>query len=162
MRRVRYIIFVMISLVALQAESRGAECEYWYSQVDPKTDSELELDESDPNSVLKGIECLLKLEGKRSEGAFGGATRDEVSQILPTSTVEICALYYISYLYSGDWKHASGVALVGSDGKLNSPSTIRVAFAEYRKWFRKVKSMGLAEARTAKVEPLGGSRIRWF
>lgn len=46
------------------------------------------------------------LEGDKSRGAFSGATHTAVSEIFPQSTVKICALYYISYLFYEKYDHA--------------------------------------------------------
>jgi len=77
--------------------------------------------------------------------------------------VEIAALFYASYIFYGkDWDHfATGIALM-EDRKINSPETIKKAYKHYRKWFEKVKEIGLEEARIRGLDPLKGSGIGWY
>jgi hypothetical protein len=137
-------------------------CMYWKAQVDPAVDVDFELDESNPAEVLKGIECLMKLEGKKSQGLFGGATGDNVSQLIPPASVEVCALYYVSYLFFEDWKHANGVALISADGRFNTGDATKKAFHSYRAWFKMVKKLGLSKARKLRLDPLANTNVRWY
>ncbi|MBK7705518.1 MAG: hypothetical protein IPJ30_06990 [Acidobacteria bacterium] len=146
-------------IVFLSATSvRSQECSYWFESVGVKNvRSKNETpDRNDPAVVLSGIRCLLTLEGDKSRGAFMGATHFGVSAQLPETTVEICALYTISELFTGTYKHADGVALVYADGRpeKNTDAQAKVAFESYRKWFQKVEEIGIGKARELKLDPL--------
>lgn len=151
-------------ILAATTFSFGQECGYWHAVVGVKglTISNEYVDESKPQNVMNGIECLLTLQGDVSRGAFGRSTNNRVSQQLPMSTVEICALYYISKLYWQRFEHADGVVLVDKKGRMNTTASVKKAFANYRKWFEKVKKIGLEESRRDKLDPLAGSGIRWY
>ena len=81
---------------------------------------------------------------------------------LPQPTVEIMALYYISYLYEEDWEHAVGIALWDKHGKINPPGSVHAAYLAYRRWFRRVQSVGLQQARKEHLQPLQGTEIEWY
>jgi hypothetical protein len=144
-------------------EAKGNICEYWQSKVDiEKPDFNFEIDETNPENAMRGIDCLLKLEGNKKEGLFSGATSDSVSQTFPPSSVEICALYYVSYLFYQDWKHADAIALVGRDSSINSDESVKKAFENYKFWLKKIKKTGLQKAREINLDPLSNSGIRWY
>ena len=81
---------------------------------------------------------------------------------MPSASVEIAALYYISFLYTGLPDHADGIALQGADGSLNPPGSVDIAYKAYREWFVQVKIMGLATARNRQLSPLKGTHLRWY
>ncbi len=139
--------------------------QYWQSKVDatvtaPKNTPEADV--TDPQVVMAGIECLLKIEGNKHPAKFSGAVNDEVSQIFPRATADVAALYYISYLYYQKWEHADAIALRGPDGEVNKSDDIREAYRSYRKWFKQVKRVGLAKAREMKLEPLKDTKVHWY
>jgi hypothetical protein len=116
------------------------------------------------------MQCLLSQQGNRKEG-LGQRNENEVSQLLPLPTVEISSLYYISTLFNGSPDFAQAVALIGVPPKtkgeydrlmFNTPSDIRKAYASYRRWFKRVKTLGLSEARRQKLDPLANSGVRWY
>lgn len=154
------MIFVLLGLYV--TEAKADTCKYWQSQVDTETDVDIEVDETNPKNVIAGIDCLLKLEGNKKEGLFSGATRDNVSQTFPAASVEICALYYASYLFKQDWKHANAIALVGKDGSINSDESVKKAFKSYKLWLKKLRQVGLQKAREKKLDPLANSGVRWY
>jgi hypothetical protein len=159
----KYCLLIVFMILGLQVmEAKADVCKYWQSQVDPEIDVDFEIDETDPKNIITGIDCLLRLEGKKKEGLFSGATKDNVSQIFPTASVEICALYYASYLFNQDWKHANAIALVGKDGSINSDESVKKAFESYKLWLKKLKKVGLQKAREMKLDPLENSGIRWY
>lgn len=158
----KLLLIALTIFFVFTTDSMAEVCKYWQAEVDPDIEVEFEIDETKSKNIMKGIECLLSLEGNKQEGLFGGATNESVSQIFPKSTIEICALYYISYLFYQDWNHASAVALVGSDGSLNSDETVKRAFERYRLWFTKIKKVGLQKARSQRIDPLEGSGMRWY
>jgi len=104
----------------------------------------------------------MKSKGNKNPAGFSGATSPEVSEILPHATVEIAALYYISYLYEGSFQHAYGVSLVDKKGIYNSSNAVDIAYSAYHKWFKCIKSIGLAKAKEKHLDPLKGTGIYWY
>ena len=155
-------IIVFLSATSVWSQ----ECDYWFEWAGVKSVSppKSEPDTKDPAVVLSGIRCLLTVEGDKSHGPFMGATHFGVSAILPETTVEICALYKISHLFTGTYKHADGVALRYTDSRpeKNTDAQVKVAFESYRKWFQKVEEIGIEKARELKLDPLNGSGVRWY
>ena len=128
------------------------------------------IDETIPSNVVAGIECLLKLEGRKKIGVRSGA-KPEISQRVPEASVEINALYTISELFYHNDDFADAIALVSvpierhgeyHEYVFNSKKYIKRAFASYRRWFEKVKEIGLEEARKQKLDPLAGSGVTWY
>jgi hypothetical protein len=119
---------------------------------------------------LEAIQCLLTAENDQRPAAFGGVTRFDVSELFAMPPVSLAALYAISYIYSGHYNHAAAVALRGEDAGLTGSnglyatriSAIHKAYASYRKWFDKVRQLGLANAQAAGLQPLEGSGLRWY
>jgi hypothetical protein len=110
--------------------------------------------------VMAAIGCLLKCKGNKSPSGISGVTTIYFSEFYPDASIEVAALYYISYLYKANPTHAIGIAL-RKDGKFNPPGAVELAYKYYEKWFEKVKEIGLAKARELKLEPLEGSGISW-
>jgi hypothetical protein len=162
---------VLITLIALGSTAlvKAQDCNYWFAQVDPTVKGmDHELNESNPEVVLEGINCLLRLEGNRKPGVFGGS-KAYVSQTFPRASVEVDALFRISELFYGNDDFASSVALVRRDGKsserkewYNRREYVNKAFISYLRWFKRVKEIGLEEARRQKLDPLSGSGISWY
>jgi hypothetical protein len=111
---------------------------------------------------IEAIACLLKHRGDKRPARFGGATNLSVSQILPSATVDLASLYYVSYLFTGNWQHADGIALWNRDGVMNPPGSVDLAYASYIAWFQRVKSMGISEARKQGLDPLEGTGLHWY
>jgi len=119
---------------------------------------------------LNAIQCLLAEEDDLRPGAFSGATRLDVSQLFAPTRANLAALYAISYVYSGRFDHASAIALRGDNAShsdahhfyVTNPSAVHKAYRAYRIWFSKVRRMGLAGARQAGVQPLGGTGLHWY
>jgi hypothetical protein len=140
-----------------------AHCRYWQAKIDPRLEVPVErADEMTEEMIMEGFECLLELEGNSEPARFGGATHFEVSQIAEPPSVAVAALYYISYLFTGNWSHADMVALRGRDGSINSQSTVAKAYRAYRSWYDQVKKIGLKKARPEQLDPLTGSGISWY
>jgi|GEM_PF-1324560 len=110
--------------------------------------------------VMAAIGCLLKCKGNKNPAKIGGVTTIYFSQFYPDASIEVAALYYISYLYKANYTHAMGIAL-RKDGRFNPPGAVEIAYSYYEKWFEKVKKIGLAKARKLKLEPLEGSGVSW-
>lgn len=111
---------------------------------------------------MEGMSCLLQCRGITREAGISGATHYEVSAGLPRATVELAALYYISFLFTGQRTHADGVALWNSDGVINPPGSIDTAYEAYERWFRRVQELGLATAREQGLNPLEGTGLAWY
>jgi hypothetical protein len=121
------------------------------------------MDEENPAKIMQAVECLLKLEGNKNKAKFSGATNPRVSQLFEPATVEVAALFYVSYLFYQKWDHADAIALVGENNqKVNTPKTVKKAYKYYRSWFKQVKSIGIVKARKMKIEPLKGKDVRWY
>jgi hypothetical protein len=82
--------------------------------------------------------------------------------MLPQATVELASLYYVSYLFTGNYQHGDGIALWDRKGVINPPGGVDTAYASYRAWFKKVKSVELAEARKQHLDPLEGTNLYWY
>jgi len=159
------LLFFMVSV------AKAGGCEYWNTLVDPKAPDvpEAEIYRAEKDQ-LTGIQCLLKLEGRKRRGVRFGSKPD-VSQIVPEASIEINALYQISELFYGNTDFAEAVALVEDPPKLvgeydaeeyNSSAAVKKSFASYRKWFKEVQKIGLEEARKRKMDPLTGSGVKWY
>lgn len=140
---------------------------HWYSRVSEAAFKagkyNASVDEKDTQTIMKGIPILLSFEFDQSEASFCAATSPEMDPPTQECTVEVAALFYISYIFYGkDWDYfAGGIALV-ENGKINSPETIAKAYASYKKWFKKVQKIGLEEARKQDLDPLGDTGIGWY
>jgi len=150
--------------MAQEPKTPPAACKEWDKRVDPSwgpagiTLAQIPRDAE----VLVAIDCFLKHQGNKNRARFGGATNPRTSQILPDATIELASLYYISYLFTRDWQHGDGVALWNPEGIINPLSSIDTAYAAYRAWFERVRSVGLAEARKQRLDPLGGTGLHWY
>lgn len=170
MSKLRIIIPALFLMTAFFVfDSNAQDCNYWDAGVGVKNSNLKRGDKDEKNleNIMEGIECLLRLEGDKSRGAFGGATSTSGSWALNSpTTVEICALYYISVLYYERFDHASAVVLLYKNYQetksKNSDEAVKAAFESYRKWFAKVKEIGLKEARKQKLDPFEGSDVRWY
>lgn len=160
----------ILVILYLYTATMAQKCEYWRSRVDLRyADTQLEVDEKDPRNILRGIECLLAEQGNQRP-SFLIRSQVHISDMLPVPTVEVSALYYISFLFNGDHTFAEAVALSDDPPKFfgdppqlkyNSKATIGRAFRSYRKWFRNVKQVGLDRARRLNLDPLDGSGVQW-
>ena len=165
------ILSVMGLFVAFRSTARSSEmaggpdsCEYWQAKADaslPRPTAP-DPDLTDSSTLMAGIECLLKMEGNKNRAAFSGAISLSVSQSFENTPADVAALYYISYLYYQRFDHADAVALSGTDGSVNTPEVVREAYRSYKKWFAEVKRVGLTKARQMKLDPLKGTKVRWY
>jgi hypothetical protein len=145
--------------------SQHEVCKYWLSRIDSnvkQTDQFKRVDESNIENIIVGAECLLALEGNKNRARFSGATRHDVSQLFAPATVDIAALYYISFLFTQKWDHADAVAIVDKEGRINTDESIKEAFQAYREWFKEVKKLGIHKARERGIDPFAGKNIRWY
>ncbi len=180
-----YCLILCSTVTLAQGQKKG--CEYWQSRVIPtskiksqtneiRTDGDLSLllqgnnsrlnithlEDLTESETLEGIKCLLKLKGNKTLSDLS-VMRADVSQYFVTTTpVEVAALYYVSYIFLQKWDHADAAFLVDKRNKLNSRKTVSIAYKAYKKWFAKVKKIGLEEARKQKLDPLRNSGVRWY
>lgn len=156
------------------------KCSYWQAKVNPSiklpknadgTDQknptvelsfDFDISEKDSEKLLEAAECLLKLKGKTSSSNLSTVFGLGHSSRLPSPTVKVAALYYISALYYKKWRHANGIMLIDNDGKRNTKESVEAAYKAYQSWFEKVKEIGLEEARKQKLDPLAGSGVSWY
>lgn len=168
MNKLKLFLPIAFMCVLFVTDALSQDCNYWYAEVGVKSANAKAGDKDKKNiqNIVEGIECLLKLEGDKTRGAFSGATHTRVSQMFPRATVEICALYYISYLFYEKYDHANGIALryknYEENRTINSDEAVKIAYESYRKWFEKVKEIGIEEARKQKLDPLECSGVRWY
>lgn len=151
--------------VSNKMQTATNKCLYWQSRVDESVkppESYKGLDETNEQNIMEGIECLLNLEGNRNDAKFSGANKPYVSQIFKQATVEVAALYYISYLYTQKWDHADAIFLANDNEEATEAETTRRAYKAYRAWYKEVKKIGIAKAREKHLNPLEGTGIRWY
>ncbi|KXK07353.1 MAG: hypothetical protein UZ17_ACD001000010 [Acidobacteria bacterium OLB17] len=165
--KLNYLLSIALVFGAASLSVVGQDCNYWYASVGVKSSDKRRgpMNKADTGNILSGIECLLRLEGDKSRGAFTGATSSSGMFFMPEATVEIDALYYISVLFYRRYDHALAVALRSTsdteEPKINSDEVVKAAFESYRRWFAKVKEIGFEEARRRKLDPLEGSNVVW-
>ena len=151
--------------VSNKMQTKADKCLYWQSRVDESVklpDGYQKPDEKDERTIMEGIECLLNLEGNKNKAKFSGATHNYVSQLFEPATVEVAALYYISYLYIQKWDHADAIYLANNSEDAEGAETVRRAYVAYRAWYEKVKKVGIVKAREQQFDPLEGTGIRWY
>ena len=172
MRKRKYIRYYLVLFyfcigICLPAPSfaqiENPNCVDWHSKIDPgKPFAFVNVKNKTESEIFLGIACLLKLEGKKMNSNVGGATRGDVSEIFGATTVEVAALFYISYLFYDNWQHADAPFLIDKNHKRNTDKAVRDAFRAYKKWFTNVKALGLEDARKQKLDPLTGSGVSWY
>ena len=139
------------------------KCSVWRAQVDPTLEAkEISPRLLDDRERVTACECLLGEEGNTGPARFSGATRAAVSAMLPDATVEVAALFYISYIYTGPWQHADGVALVDRENRVVTQAEVAGAYASYRRWLARVKEVGMARARELRLDPLENTDLCWY
>jgi hypothetical protein len=129
----------------------------WHCEIDPSVKCAGTLprvDELTPEGKVRAISCLLLLEGRQGKAKISGVTSWDHSSVLPHAPVEVAALIYIRYLYLGRWDRCNGIALTEPNGDFNEPSAVERVFASYKKWFEKVKEIGLDEAKARGLDPM--------
>lgn len=158
-------LFLMSALNANTPST--VDCSKWQSQVDASvvySGTSPIVSKLNPEEKIQAISCLMELEGRRGAAKIGGVTRPDVSQILPEVSIEIAALFYIRFIYVGKWDHCDGIALMDKGGKLNKSSSVKKVFTSYKKWFEKVKALGIEEAKAKGLDPMDDCRdvVRWY
>jgi len=168
-----FLVFILIiglslscnSLICYKLSNQEKRCEYWRAKIDPALplSGKGVWEQPSDEETMSVIACLLDLEGRKEPARFGGATRYDVSyasEDMPS--IEIASLYYISFIYEKKWDHARVIAIQGPNGETNTTSITDEAWKSYKKWFNKVKTIGLDEARRQKLEPLQGTELHWY
>ena len=162
---------VLIGLCLMSALNVGSptapDCNKWQGQVDPSvvySGMNPVVSKVSAEEKVRAISCLMELEGRSGTAKFGGATRLDVSKILPEPSVEIAALFYIRFLYLAKWDHCNGIALMDKNGEMNTSAAVKKAYASYKMWFENVKVMGIDEARAKGIDPMDGCKdeVRWY
>jgi hypothetical protein len=157
------ILLTFLFSCAAQAKDRNLSCDDWTSKIDltvREVDFEpLSLPE---HQKLAGIACLLALETNHHEARFSGTTRLEVSQMFPPATTDVAALFYISYLFTGNWNHGDAIALWGHEGRINNADDISLAYQKYRDWFKRVSKIGWKKAQKEGIQPLANCPVSWY
>ena len=155
---------VAVSSNPLSAETAQSKCQKWNAKVDPGVAGRIVVNVSElsDNEVVAAMECLLKNRGKRETARIYGATHFDVSQTLPPATIELASLYYISYLFTGNYQHGDGIALWDDHGVINPPGSIDHAYDAYKGWFKRVKTLGLVAAKKQHLDPLKGTNLKWY
>jgi hypothetical protein len=159
------LLLVMgVAYPEMTCQAQDIDCKYWQSKVDPRITlpQTKAREETGDEQVLQAIECLLKLQGRKDESKLRGATKLTVSQGFGPASVEVAALYYISYLYFQKWDHGSAIALRDAKGEVDKPAAVAQAYKSYKRWFKRVKSVGLTKAREMDLRPLSDTRVRWY
>jgi hypothetical protein len=175
---------LVFNMKEIYAQMKCNKCDYWQSQVDSKmsfesnkqngkTDLKILIKSRDLKSnsafinlnqdeIFFGIKCFLELKGKKYESKLNGTTRPDVSQRFGATSVEVAALYYISYIFYQKWDHADAPFLINSDKKFNTDESVSAAYGSYEKWFTHLNRIGLEEARKQKLDPLASSGVSWY
>jgi hypothetical protein len=151
---------------AMTTKQNYERCKHWQAKVDPSiklTKSDNEASNASEEEILEGIECLLELEGRTSLSNFSSATVGyNLSQRFAAPSIEVAALFYASYLFQQKWQHAQAMILMDKRGKKNTKESIRRAYKAYRLWLKEIKDIGLEKARKQGLDPLAGTKIRWY
>ncbi len=165
----KYSLFSIFLLIFCVSITMGQKCQVvdqWISKVDPRVlckntpDLTVDLSDSDAMSIFVR---LIKNKGRQSNSAILNASLSPLnSQRFETPSVEVASLYYITYIFNGNSDFASAIALQNGDDTINSKKAIAIAFRSYKKWLNRVKTIGIAEARRKKLDPLAGSDVRWY
>src|SRR5262245_12227360 len=96
MKIMQTMLTASLCMFALCGLAKGQDsCRHWASHIDPsiRPDETEAIDHRDPAMIIKGIECLLKMEGNQKLASISGATRNETSQIFERARVEVAALF---------------------------------------------------------------------
>lgn len=158
-----WLVLVIFMPCNLFAQKKDLSCYDWKSKVYFNKPLVLvSVKNKTQEDIFFGIDCLLQLKGKKAESNVGGASSGYVSRIFGATSVEVAALYYVSYLFYQKWDHADAPFLVDKRKKLNSNKSVSMAYKAYEKWLRRVKELGLEEARRQKLDPLAGSGVKWY
>ena len=158
------VFFSTASWASAQAKKVSDECRPWIQKIDPALGKrgfaiQLPVQEQD---LLVAVSCLLKSEGNKGPSQCDMNMTHNGGTDLPPPTVEVFALYYISFIFEGDWEYAEGIALEDRRGRINPPGSVHTAYVAYRKWFLKVREIGVEQARKEHLKPLDPSGINWF
>lgn len=172
-----FLSFLLVGTISTMAQAKSGGkgkidvCYRWQTQIDPSLKRVvINAPTLTVAELQEGIGCLLKLKGKTKKARFTGATRDNYyssTQYEPPkhpATIEIAALYYISYLFYENWEHASSVSLFDEESEQinsNKKTSVEKAYKSYQKWFEKLKEVGIEKAREQNLDPLSGSGISW-
>ena len=118
MRNVFFTIWFVVVLlspsaggpVVAQTKGKSGDCAQWMKLIDPSAGkSSFAINFPIPESEkLAAIECFLQSEGNQIPSriqmnmSFNGGTA------LPPPTIDIAALYYVTYMFEEKWAHGGG------------------------------------------------------
>jgi hypothetical protein len=163
------LLGVTVAVAQNKPDNTMNKCYRWRTQVDPIF-QRITIDQKTltDREVEEGIGCLLELKGLKNKARFYGDTRSNYNKSegyrypKKPASIEIVALYYISYLFYDNWEHAGSIALYEeATGKTNTGQIVEKAFESYQKWYKKMLVVGIRSAREKKLDPLEGSGISW-
>lgn len=164
------IFFILVFLLGINVfivnGQNKSVCNCWLAKIDRKVSSPNDCkDRKDLTNeeVLEVMECLLNQKGNKSP-YWAVSLRNDISQTFGPSPVEVVSLFYVSYLFQENKDFASAIVLLydNNDEEFNSRKAVKIAYNAYRKWFEKVKKIGLEEARRQELDPLADSNVRWY
>ena len=165
MKAIAGIVFTL-NLLSQAPVAPSVICRSWTSTVDPSVDGpepNKSIEKLTNEEKIQAIACLMTLKGQKGKARFGGATRLDVSQMVPECSVEVGALFYIGYIYYGRWDYCEGIALISEKSGWNSPGDIAKAWGSYEKWFSEVKKIGIDAALARHLDPLAYTPgVHWY
>lgn len=191
------VSFLLLSVTTCaMALSKDESCKTWQAMVDPSVHStgvrgthqgsqiesaiaDLQKPNRDPDKVrslsddeiLRAMSCLLALKGKRGPSRLAGVTNPDISQFAGRASVEVAALYYITYLFKGIFDHADAFVILNNrkspakdkmGALLTRLEDVSRAYDCYARWLPKVKKFGLTKARQQHLDPFEGTSLQWY
>lgn len=158
------LLLGMNAPVVAQAEYDPTGCARWMKLIDPSAGkSSFAISFPIPEKEkLAAIECFLQAEGNQIPSRIEMTMSHNGGEQLPPPTIELAALYYVTYMFEEKWDHAGGFALWNRKAEINPPGSVQEAYKCYREWFSKLKELGFAEVKKRNLKPLDNSSVQWF
>lgn len=160
-----FFFYVLVIAVTFANAQNCNICDFESARINQNTTFEGNCSNKDnltDEETLAIMECLLNQKGNKTT-YIGVVLRNNVSDTFASSPVEVVALFYISYLFYGNNNFANAMVLT-YDYDLENPNpqkAIKIAHNSYRKWFKKIKKVGLKKARELKLDPLSKTKVSW-
>lgn len=150
--------------VVAQAKGVSTVCGRWLKIIDPSLGkSSFAISFRIPeNERLAAMECFLQSKGNLTSLSTGDQHEFQRRNVSTAPTIEIAALYYVTYMFEEKWDHAGGIALWNKKAEINPPGSVQEAYRCYREWLVKLKELGLAEVKKQGLGPLDKSSVQWF
>ena len=163
---IKILLLFVVTILGTSLNAHADDCNYWRSLIDPAiryNGPRPNVEELTNADKIRAIGCLLSMQGQHGDAKFSGVTRLNISQVLPKASIEVAALYYISYLYCGKWGYSDGIALVDKYGKFNTKRSVKLAYKSYNDWYKKVLLVGLDKMKERRIDPLDNcDGVHWF